>query len=227
MKRENDSFAWNWSRQPESIVELKEWQDCSETLNMVTLNNSKDRWVWIEDSKDGFSVKAVKKALIAERGNGRLTNFDWCKWVPIKCNIVAWRGNLDRLATRVNLRRNVDIISVMCPFCNEFEKTMKHLFTACLVATRVWAAISVWCKIPPIYIFEFKDILDIHNYSQVEKKAKNIIQGLVIISCWSIWKGRNEVVFNQISRSPQEIVREIKSRGYAWFKNRTSCNYIS
>ncbi|KAJ0462665.1 putative reverse transcriptase zinc-binding domain-containing protein [Helianthus annuus] len=221
-------FNWYWSRLPESDVEIKEWQECRETLNKVILTNSKDRWVWNEDSQDGFSVKRVKTALINERGNSQLPNFEWCKWVPIKCNIVAWRGNLDRLATRVNLRRrNVDIISVLCPFCNEFEETVEHLFTACSMTTRVWAGISVWCKIPPIFIFDFKDILDIHNYSQVGKKAKKIIQGLVIICCWVIWKGRNELVFKNISRRPQEFVREIKSRGFDWFKNRTSCNSIS
>ncbi|XP_022041421.1 uncharacterized protein LOC110944001 [Helianthus annuus] len=127
---------------PESDVEIKEWQEYRETLNKLTLSNSRDRWIWNKDSQDGFSVKIVKKALIEERGNSQLSNFEWCKWVPIKCNIVAWRGNLDRLATRVNLRRrNVDIISVMCPFCNEAEETVEHLFTACSLATRVWAEI--------------------------------------------------------------------------------------
>ncbi|KAJ0600251.1 putative reverse transcriptase zinc-binding domain-containing protein [Helianthus annuus] len=79
---------------------------------------------------------------------------------------------------RVNLRRRiVDIISVMCPFYNEFEETVEHLFSTCSVAIRVWTEISVWCKIPPIYNFEFKDILDIHIYSQVGKKAKNLFKG--------------------------------------------------
>ncbi|XP_022004109.1 uncharacterized protein LOC110901606 [Helianthus annuus] len=132
-------MVWNWSRLPESDVELKEWQECQEVLNEVMLSDNKDVWFWNDGSQDGFSVKAVKKVLITERGNCHLPNFDWCKWVPLKCNIVAWRGNLDRLATRVHLRRrNVDLISVMCPFYGDFEETVEHLFTACAMANRVW-----------------------------------------------------------------------------------------
>ncbi|KAJ0557072.1 putative reverse transcriptase zinc-binding domain-containing protein [Helianthus annuus] len=64
---------------------------------------------------------------------------------------MAWRCNLDRLATRVNLRREVDITSIMCPFCEEYEETVDHLFSACLVANRAWLGFSVWCN--PSYIF--------------------------------------------------------------------------
>ncbi|KAJ0855766.1 hypothetical protein HanRHA438_Chr14g0676911 [Helianthus annuus] len=51
--------------------------------------------------------------------------------------------------------------------------------------------------------------------------------GLVITTVWCIWKARNDLVFKQLRRSPQEIFSEIKSRGYAWMKNRSSCKYIN
>ncbi|KAJ0854520.1 putative reverse transcriptase zinc-binding domain-containing protein [Helianthus annuus] len=195
---------------------------------MVRLSNDMDSWCWNVENQKEFSVGSVKKTLILERGNSFLPNFEWCKWIPLKCNIMAWRGNLDMLATRVNLkRRNVNIVSVMCPFCDEYEESADHLFTACSTASRVWAAISVWCKIPPIFAFAFKDLLGIHNTCFLGKRAKKIMLGLMIISVWCIWKGRNEVVFNDHKRSPQEIVAEIKSRGYVWFRNRSSCKYIS
>ncbi|KAF5775220.1 hypothetical protein HanXRQr2_Chr13g0609681 [Helianthus annuus] len=40
-----------------------------------------------------------------------------------------------------------------------------------------------------------EDILEIHNFSRLCKKEKSIIKGLVMISCWCIWKGRNDLVF--------------------------------
>ncbi|XP_035845161.1 uncharacterized protein LOC118491462 [Helianthus annuus] len=113
----NGSFKWHWSSQPKSDEELKEWKECCEVLNSVRLSNGKDAWIWKDDRQIGFSVKEVKSALINDRGSGHPPNFVSCKWVPIKCNIMNWRGNLDRLPTRINLRkRNVDISSVMCPF---------------------------------------------------------------------------------------------------------------
>ncbi|XP_021985101.1 uncharacterized protein LOC110881020 [Helianthus annuus] len=184
---------------------------------MVRLSNEKDTWMWNIDIKDGFSVKSVKKTLISYRGSSHLPTYEWSKWVPIKCNLMAWRGNLDRLATRVNLRRrNVEITSVMCPFCNEYEEPLDHLFTSCLMAIRVRATFSDWCNIPPIFAFEFKDLMDIHNSNQERKKVKKILRGLVIITCWCIWNARNELVFNQCRRSSQEILIDIKSRGFGW-----------
>ncbi|KAF5771848.1 putative reverse transcriptase zinc-binding domain-containing protein [Helianthus annuus] len=194
-------------------TELKEWQECVDVLSLVRLSNDSDSWFWNVENQAGFSVSSVKKERINDRGNSGLPNFEWCKWIPIKCNIMAWRANLDRLATKVNLkRRNVDIPSVMCPFYDEYEESVDHLFTACSLASRVWTAVSAWCNIPPIFAFAFKDLLDIHNSGLLGKKAKKIMLGLVISTVWCIWKARNDLVFNQIRRSPQEIVSEVKSR---------------
>ncbi|XP_022019317.1 uncharacterized protein LOC110919351 [Helianthus annuus] len=156
---------------------------------MVRLLNNKDAWLWDVNRQKGLSVNYVKKALIFDRERSHLSKFEWSKWVPIICNIMAWRGNLDRLAAKVNLkRRNMDISSVLCPFCEEYEETVNHLFTACRLAIRVWADISASCKIQPIFAFELKDLMDIHNAIQSGKKMKKIIRGLIIISCWCIWK---------------------------------------
>ncbi|KAJ0920733.1 putative RNA-directed DNA polymerase [Helianthus annuus] len=226
-RRGNGVFNWRWARNPESEEERKEWKECCEALNMVSLSTGKDAWFWSGDSQIGFSVKALKSALIKDRGTHHPPNYVWCKWVPIKCNIMNWRGNLDRLPTRLNLRRrNVVISSSMCPFCEEAEESVEHLFTACSVALRVWTAFSDWCKIPPLYLFEFKDILEIHKFIKRIKKEEKIMYGLALTTAWCIWKERNEVVFKQKRCSPQDIIREFKSRSFAWFKNRSSCNYI-
>ncbi|XP_022007603.1 uncharacterized protein LOC110906839 [Helianthus annuus] len=198
-----------------------------EVLRNVSLSSEKDKWYWFDDKQFGFSVKSVKKSLTAERETSHPPNFIWCKWLPIKYNIMAWRGNLDRLPTRVNLRRkNVDIPSVLCPLYNDYEETVDHLFTTCSVALQVWSVFSVWCNIPLLFFFEFKDILESHKLIKSGKKAEKIIYRLGIIACWCIWKGRNDTIFNQRKCSSSDIIREFKSRGYAWVKNRTSCKYI-
>ncbi|XP_021991527.1 uncharacterized protein LOC110888304 [Helianthus annuus] len=115
----------------------------------------------------------------------------------------------------------------MCPFCDEAEESVEHLFTACVVVVRVWTAFSVWCNISPLILFDFKDILEIHKFIKRSKKEEKIIHGLAMIASWCIWKERNEVVFSQKRCNPQDIIGEMKSRGFAWMKNRASCKYIS
>ncbi|XP_022032257.1 uncharacterized protein LOC110933335 [Helianthus annuus] len=225
--RGNGVFKWQWSRQPVSDQELKEWKECCEVLSMVRLSVGKDAWIWSGDSQKGFSVKDVKSALLKDRGNCHPPDFSWCKWVLIKCNIMNWRGNLDRLPSRVNLRkRNVVLSSSMCPLCDETEESVEHLFTACSVALRVWSAFSKWCNIPPLYLFEFKDILEIHKFIKCSKKEEKIVYGLALITSWCIWKERNEVVFNQKNCDPKDIIWELKARSFAWVRNRFSCKSI-
>ncbi|KAJ0468848.1 hypothetical protein HanIR_Chr14g0701311 [Helianthus annuus] len=48
------------------------------------------------------------------------------------------------------------------------------------------------------------------------KKTKKIIHGLIIITCWCVWKRRNEMVFQNIKHSPQDVLGEVKSRSIVW-----------
>ncbi|MFS7895696.1 putative reverse transcriptase zinc-binding domain-containing protein [Helianthus anomalus] len=133
----------------------------------------------------------------------------------------------DRLTTRSNLRRrNVNIPSVLCPFCEDQEESVEYLFTACIMANKVWSGFSGWCSAPPLFIFDFKDIMEAHNFSNLSNKAKKIIHGLVIITCWCIWKGKSEVIFNESNHDSQDILGEVKSTGFGWLKYRSSFKHI-
>ncbi|KAJ0779037.1 putative reverse transcriptase zinc-binding domain-containing protein [Helianthus annuus] len=87
-----------------------------------------------------------------------------CKWVPSKCNIHAWRLEMDRLPTKEALRkRNVPVGDISYPFCGSDDESAENLFIACFVASNVWNGISSWCRIPNIFAFTIKDLLDIHK----------------------------------------------------------------
>ncbi|KAF5782273.1 putative reverse transcriptase zinc-binding domain-containing protein [Helianthus annuus] len=106
------------------------------------------------------------------RGDGTAPTFKLCKWVPLKCNIMVWRANLEKLATRMNVgKRNVNIPSVSCPFYEEQEESVERLFTACLFTNRVWMSFSEWCNILPLYVSAFKDLMEAHKYLQMGEKA--------------------------------------------------------
>ncbi|KAJ0542525.1 hypothetical protein HanHA89_Chr09g0340781 [Helianthus annuus] len=114
--------------------------------------------------------------------------------------------------------------------CAHFAKTPRNRSSICSLlvrlAWRVWSAFSEWCNIPPLYLFEFKDILDFHKFMKRSKKEEKIIYGLALITSWYLWKERNDVVFNQKRCSPHDIIVELKYRSFAWVKNRFSCKYI-
>ncbi|KAJ0602422.1 hypothetical protein HanIR_Chr03g0139471 [Helianthus annuus] len=44
--------------------------------------------------------------------------------------------------------------------------------------------------------------------------------------CVCIWKARNELIFSNKEISPAKVTEDIKSIGYLWIRNRSSCKSI-
>ncbi|XP_022042127.1 uncharacterized protein LOC110944788 [Helianthus annuus] len=105
-----------------------------------------------------FSVNSAYELLVAKEVPPSSFSWEWCKWIPIKCNVFAWRATLERLPTKVELcKRNVQVEGLGCPMCEEGDEMAAHLFTACSFAMSIWTKISSWCKVPFLMAFSFKD----------------------------------------------------------------------
>ncbi|MFS8022342.1 putative reverse transcriptase zinc-binding domain-containing protein [Helianthus anomalus] len=153
---------------------------------------------------------------------------DWCGWVPSKCNILVWRADLKRIPTAdALLKRGIMIGEGLCPFCKSAPESVDHIFTSCFFAAVLWQKISRWCRIPPIFAFSFKDLLDIHKGGHISVKERAVIQGIIYISCWSIWASRNRVIFSNSEFKVDKVFSDIKSLGFLWYKHRSRCSALS
>ncbi|MFS7902103.1 hypothetical protein Hanom_Chr01g00007301 [Helianthus anomalus] len=56
--------------------------------------------------------------------------------------------------------------------------------------------------------------MEAHGFLHLGKRAKKIIHDLIIITCWCIWKERNEMAFQNVKCGPQDTLRVVKSRGF-------------
>ncbi|XP_076920623.1 uncharacterized protein LOC143581819 [Bidens hawaiensis] len=99
----------------------------------------------------------------------------WSKWVPNKCNIHAWRAEMDRIPTRRALiRRNIRVNDIVCPLCDSGEETADNLLTGCGAVSVVWDHISRWCKVPPIFGFSVRDLLELHTNINLGANKKGV-----------------------------------------------------
>ncbi|XP_022015087.1 uncharacterized protein LOC110914609 [Helianthus annuus] len=161
---EDTIVSWSWNKLPETVAEVQERSECEVMLQNVFMQNRPDQWQWAASADHSYSVGEVKKWLRSEVGNsnqnaGRFV-YVWCKWVPNKCNIFMWRAELDRLPTKLALRRrSIQVEDTVCSLCGEGEETVDHLFTTCSVLCGVWSVLSSWCKVPQMYAFTFKDLM--------------------------------------------------------------------
>ncbi|KAF5800838.1 putative reverse transcriptase zinc-binding domain-containing protein [Helianthus annuus] len=215
-------FEWSWIADHVPAEAAEELQQLSILLTGVQMSKQEDRWFWSASSEGVFSVKALKRLLFDEHRLGQVFILDWCKWVPAKCNILAWRLEMGKIATREALiKRQIHVEDSVCPLCNSEEESADHLFISCYVASVIWNAVSSWCKIPCIFAFSIKDLFGVHSNLKVSERKKEAVQGFILIVCWSIWRARNNLVFSNKPVKIDCIVSEVKVLGFLWFKNRS------
>ncbi|XP_022014519.1 uncharacterized protein LOC110914015 [Helianthus annuus] len=214
-------MRWNWSREPDSGLEVTELMSCLNLLYGCKLGLNADVWLWEADSSKRFSVKSARRLIGGQSDTSDRLGFVWNKWIPLKVNIFGWRLFLNRLPSKDALAaRNIHIDSQLCPFCDEVTETLDHLFSACRFGNEVWAGVSSWLKIPPIFAFGYKDILLFHRSLRTSKRGSKLIQAILLISCWMIWKARNKLIFEKSKSSANGVIGEIKAVGFLWIKHR-------
>lgn len=108
----------------------------------------------------------------------------------------------------------------MCLVRKDAEEDSLHIFNGCLPINILWMEIAKWCNLPPIYAFSVGDLLKFHEGIPGPKSKKIIVQAIMLISCWIIWKSRNKMVFNKRRVSVEEMVRDVKAFSLLWIKNR-------
>ncbi|KAM0029851.1 putative reverse transcriptase zinc-binding domain-containing protein [Helianthus debilis subsp. tardiflorus] len=219
---------WLWRHDPESALESQELATLSAMVSSVTIGSGPDKWKWMGDPAGLFSVKSVKDHLIRGICDPNLFVFDWCKCIPLKCNIFAWRLELNRIPTLDALFARGIVNQVgACPLCGCEDESAMHLFISCHFASLIWHKVSIWCRIPMIFAFSVKDLLECHKFSRLNNAEAKILQGIIIISCWSIWLSRNKAIFSGSHICVEDVFSEIRSLGYFWLKHRSSFRSIS
>ncbi|KAK9049799.1 hypothetical protein SSX86_031232 [Deinandra increscens subsp. villosa] len=142
---------------------------------------------------------------------------DWCKLVPLKVNVMAWKANLGRLATKDALmRRRIGISSSECVFCREVDESVEHLFTGCKVAMVVWQAVARWCGLPKFFVFSVQDLVEAHFQIKSNITRRKRVQAMIYTALWCIWKERNEVVFNNKVVAIPNILCNVKCLCNFW-----------
>ncbi|KAF5753453.1 putative reverse transcriptase zinc-binding domain-containing protein [Helianthus annuus] len=143
----------------------------------------------------------------------------WTNWVPLKCNIHAWRAETHRLPTRIELeKRNICVGSTTCVLCEQGSDSTLYLVTACILTAEIWWRIASWCKIPFFFFFFFafdiRDLLNIYKGAEGGSRDRKIVHGIAVVTLWSIWLARNDKLFNGKNAKVMKVAHNIKSRSF-------------
>ena len=159
-----------------------------------------------------------------------VTIVPWRKEVPSKVLCFTWRAAFGRLPTADALtRRGISIPSPMCSRCNIDLETVDHILFNCPLARSVWLEIWKWCKVDVPVHSSVGDVLAFAaSWGRCPKK-RYMLLAICYGVFWTIWKMRNDRVFNKRLSSTSRTIDEILSLVFSWFKYRGdlgNCNWV-
>ncbi|KAJ0454427.1 hypothetical protein HanIR_Chr15g0739921 [Helianthus annuus] len=71
------------------------------------------------------------------------------------------------------------------------------------------------------------DLLHIPETQLTSKDKRYIVRGIVYTTMWVLWNERsNDRIFNNKRRRPAEIVENVKSTAFFWYRNRSRCKDV-
>lgn len=123
----------------------------------------------------------------------------WNIKAPPKALNLVWRAVSFCLPTKTLLQTKHVQIDNMCPVCNEEIETIFHSLVQCKVAALCWR------------IYNPKIIMDV-TMELPEWLERNLAghstqtNAKIITLCWSIWRSRNDLVWNNKCWNSMRIV---------------------
>ncbi|GKD21827.1 putative reverse transcriptase domain-containing protein [Tanacetum coccineum] len=204
------SLDASFRRKPRGGLEEEQFRNLASLTSHVLLPNSIDRWSWTLEGSGNFTVNSVRKYIddmILPKSDS-LTR--WIKLIPIKINILVWKISLDCLPTRFILSsRGLEIESLLCPTCNVSAETSSHTFFACSLARNIMHNICYWWELDLVSLNSYSDWIIWFTSIRLNKKKKEILEGICLVSWWFIWNFRNQTIFAKVCPKKEFIFDNI------------------
>jgi hypothetical protein len=144
-----------------------------------------------------FSSRAAYRALSPTAAVDRSAVLAWELRLPNKLKIFSYLADIDRLSTRANLFYKGCAPSDICAAYPAPESS-RHLFFDCPLAASLWRRLGISI---PAGNFSVWDLLPPPGIADATWRAG------VAVLLWSLWKVRNDLVFNGQPSSTQGVLR--------------------
>ncbi|KAE8679344.1 crossover junction endonuclease MUS81-like isoform X2 [Hibiscus syriacus] len=216
-----DSNGWEWNIKTRRNLCDWEGDQLVELLDLLKdiklIDSVEDCLLWGDAGEGLFSVKECRKSLSAYKD----VSFQWnkCVWlglVPPRIEAFLWQVSHKKVEVRVELKKMGVPIGddFLCSLCNSCEEYVQHLFIACQVSWDLWNRVIAFWGILSVLPGDPQSLLsswsDLRPYSTLWK----LIPGAVL---WSIWKIRNEIIFEKVKLDRFMLFFTVRFRLAKWF----------
>ncbi|KAL7193974.1 hypothetical protein ACSBR2_025585 [Camellia fascicularis] len=115
---------------------------------------------------------------------------------------------------------------VNCVFCRNDRETVSHVLLCCTFSWRVWSHIIGWWGVSWVHPGSVVSLISWWTRFRCNNRLKAIWRIIPLAALWSLWKQRNEIIFNESQLDFEKLCDLIKTRIALWFRaSRPSCCY--
>jgi hypothetical protein len=176
---------------------FNQWEEILAIASTINFSEEEDEPIWEFHSSGLYSSHSMYKVINFRGFISVFVPVVWKLIIPPRVQFFLWLISKNKILTRDNLgkRRNVDNPS--CLFCEDAESVTNLLFE-CVVAKRAWETISVVLDIKIGEAYESITKLWLCN------KKFGICNMFTSAVCWSLWKLRNSLCFQDVAWTGME-----------------------
>ncbi|XP_072087415.1 uncharacterized protein [Arachis hypogaea] len=190
--------------------------DTAARICAVSLNEDgidKITWAWNRNGKydvaSGYQIAyAFSHAPIEQfpqaMQNPAIWRRLWSLKMPYKIQLFLWKSIHEKLPVLKLLHQRFPTTLPICPRCGVEEETICHCLLRCKAAKEVWglSTLAAIALNQPMSTFEewWKQLtISIGTGREGDRKLT-----LCAILCWSLWKSRNQEIFEGTKTAPWE-----------------------
>jgi len=135
----------------------------------------------------------------------------------------VWRLFRNRLPTKDNLvrRRILQVQEAVCVAgCGEI-KSATHLFLNCDTFSSLWAHLLQWLGLSTVLSGDIR-----HHFTQftymagLPRPTHSYLRIIWFASMWTIWKERNNCVFQHSVSYPSSVAEKVKLLSFLWLTSK-------
>lgn len=199
-----DSRAWDH----EVVKDLFNSRD-QKCILETPIYEGDDIIYWKHDFSGEYTVKSAYKLI--QRLKGAFNSAQksevllrlWKIKAPPKVINVAWRALCGFLPTLVQLQFKHVQVDTHCPVCLQEEETILHSLVLCPFAQSCWNII--------FHGFQVNQNQNFGEWlSNIFDKEHQDMNALIITVCWSLWRARNDVVWNRKYTKANRVIASAK-----------------
>lgn len=229
-QRKEELFFWSFQQRRNLFVwEDEEMQDLRNFLDglHISIQMRPDHIIWMACNSKSYSVSSMYNlslipASTSEINDSKSSNWIWKSAAPYRVQCFIWMVNLGKLKTGKFLL-NIGIIQqpihALCKFCGDEIESIDHSLLLCPVVWNVWCLILQWWGLKWVTPQSVINLFSWWNNFKFKPKVNWIWKCIPYAVLWSLWKMRNEHLFQDKSLLWEDIVDLIKLRVAFWVKS--------